>query len=128
MADVLAVITLVVLIGGAAVYLIRAKRNGVKCVGCPAGGNCSNQRKRKRKKLSGPIIAKKTMVISGMHCGHCVQSVTDSLNQIDGVSAKVDLAKGWAEVSLDRKVEDDVLTAAVEKEGFSVDSVQNQVF
>lgn len=68
------------------------------------------------------------MVISGMHCGHCVQSVTDSLNQIDGVSAKVDLAKGWAEVSLDRKVEDDVLTAAVEKEGFSVDSVQNQVF
>ena len=59
---------------------------------------------------------------------HCVQSVTDSLNQIDGDSAKVDLAKGWAEVSLDRKVEDDVLTAAVEKEGFSVDSVQNQVF
>ena len=86
------------------------------------------KRKRKRKKLSGPIIAKKTMVISGMHCGHCVQSVTDSLNQIDGVSAKVDLAKGWAEVSLDRKVEGDVVTAAVEKEGFSVDSVQNQVF
>ena len=28
-----------------------------------------------------------------MHCEHCVQSVTDSLNQIDGVSAKVDLAK-----------------------------------
>lgn len=67
------------------------------------------------------------MVISGMHCEHCVQSVTDSLNQIDGVSAKVDLAKGWAEVSLDREVEDDVLIAAVEKEGFSVDSVQNQI-
>ena len=49
MADVIAVIILVVLIGGAAVYLIRAKRNGVKCVGCPAGGNCSNQRKRKEK-------------------------------------------------------------------------------
>lgn len=53
--------------------------------------------------------------------------MTDSLNQIDGVSAKVDLAKGWAEVSLDREVEDDVLIAAVEKEGFSVDSVQNQI-
>ena len=111
MADVIAVLILVVLIGGAAAYLIRAKRNGVKCVGCPAGGNCSDRRKRKRKKLSGPIIAKKTIVISGMHCEHCVQSVTDSLNQIDGVSAKVDLAKGWAEVSLDREVEDDVLIA-----------------
>ena len=128
MTDVIAVIILVILIGGAAVYLIRAKRNGVKCVGCPAGGNCSNQQKRKRKRLSGSIIAKKNMVISGMHCEHCVQSVTDSLNQIDGVSAKVNLAKGWAEVSLDREVRDDVLIAAVEKEGFSVDSVQNQVF
>lgn len=128
MADVIAVLILIVLIGGAAVYLIRAKRNGVKCVGCPAGGSCSNQRKRKRKKLSGPIIAKKTMVISGMHCEHCVQSVKDSLDQIDGVSAKVDLAKGLAEVSLDREVKEDVLVVAVEKEGFSVDSVQNQIF
>lgn len=127
MADVIAVLILAVLIGGAAVYLIRAKRNGVKCVGCPAGGSCSNHRKRKRKKLSGPVIAKKTMVISGMHCEHCVQSVTDSLNQIDGVSAKVDLEKRRAEISLDREVAEDILIAAVEKEGFFVDSVQNQI-
>lgn len=59
MADVIAVIILVVLIGGAAVYLIRAKRNGVKCVGCPAGGNCSNQRKRKRKKAVRPHYCEK---------------------------------------------------------------------
>lgn len=128
MADVIAGLIFAVLIVGAVVYLIRAKRNGVKCVGCPTGGSCSNQRERKRKKLSDPIIAKKIMAISGMYCEHCAQSVTDSLNQIDGVSAKVDLAKGWAEVSLDREVEDDVLIAAVEKEGFSVDSVQNQIF
>ena len=128
MADVIAVLVLVISIGGATAYLIRAKRNGVKCVGCSAGGTCSDKRKRKRKKLPGPIIARKTMVISGMHCEHCVQSVTDSLNQIDGVSARADLAKGLAEVSLDREIEDEVLTAAVEKEGFSVDSVQNQIF
>lgn len=127
MANVIAAIILTVLIGGAAVYLIRAKRNGVKCVGCPAGGKCPSQRKRKRKKLSGPIIAKKTMIISGMHCEHCVQSVTDSLNQIDGVSAKVDLAKGWAEVSLDCQVKENILIAAVEKEGFSVNSIQNEI-
>ena len=85
------------------------------------------KQKKRKKKLKGKIIAKKKIFISGMHCQHCVDSVTDSLNQIDGVSAKVDLAKGWAEVSLDREVEDDVLIAAVEKEGFSVDSVQNQI-
>ena len=50
MADVIAVLILVVLIGGAAVYLIRAKRNGVKCVGCPAGGSCSDRRKKEKKK------------------------------------------------------------------------------
>lgn len=70
---------------------------------------------------------KKTIVISGMNCEHCVQSVTDSLDQIEGVSAKVDLVKGRAEVFLDREVEEAILIAAVEKEGFSVDSVQNQM-
>ena len=127
MTDIIAVIILVVLIGGAAVYLIRAKRNGVKCVGCPAGGSCSGPRRRKRKKLSGPIVMKKTIVMSGMNSEHCVQSVTDSLDQIEGVSAKVDLVKGRAEVFLDREVEEAILIAAVEKEGFSVDSVQNQM-
>ena len=62
-----------------------------------------------------------------MHCQHCVDSVTDSLNQIDGVSAKVDLAKGWAEVSLDCQVKENILIAAVEKEGFSVNSIQNEI-
>ncbi|MFR6279690.1 MAG: heavy-metal-associated domain-containing protein [Lacrimispora saccharolytica] len=60
-----------------------------------------------------------------MHCGHCVQSVTDSLNQIDGVSARVDLSKGCAEISLDREVGEDILTAAVERAGFSVESIQS---
>ena len=59
MADVIAVLILVVLIGGAAAYLIRAKRNGVKCVGCPAGGNCSDRRKRKEKNCQGPSLRRK---------------------------------------------------------------------
>lgn len=127
MTNVIAVCILAVLLGGAAVYLIRAKKNGVKCVGCPAGGSCSCQCKRKRKELKGPVIAKKIIAISGMHCEHCAQSVTEHLDQIDGVSARVDLSKGCAEVSLDREVEEDILIAAVEKEGFSVDSVQDQI-
>ena len=41
------------------------------------------------KKLDGPVIGKKTVKISGMHCDHCVRAVTEAINKIDGVSAKV---------------------------------------
>lgn len=124
MENVIVILILAVLVGGAAFYLVRAKRNGVKCVGCPAGGSCRSARKAKKKRLKGPVIARKTIMVSGMHCAHCVQSVTDRLNRIDGVSARVDLSKGCAVVSLDREIEDGVLIQAVEKEGFSVVSVQ----
>ena len=125
MENIIAVLVLAVLIGGAAAYLVRAKRSGVKCVGCPAGGNCSSRHKKKKKKLTGAVIEKKTIIISGMHCAHCVQSVTDSLNRIDGVSARVDLKKSCAEIFLDREVGEDILISAVEKEGFSVESIQS---
>ena len=125
MENIIAVLVLAVLIGGAAAYLVRAKRSGVKCVGCPAGGNCSSRHKKKKKKLTGAVITKKTIIISGMHCAHCVQSVTDSLNRIDGVSARVDINKSCAEISLDREIGKDNLICAVEKAGFLVESVQS---
>ena len=124
--NAIAVFVIIILVGSAAAYLVKAKRSGVKCVGCPAGGSCSGKNKGKKKKLTGPVIAKKTIFISGMHCAHCVQSMTDGLNRIDGVSAKVDLNKNCAEISLDREVGDDLLIAVVEKEGFSVDSIRNK--
>ena len=37
---VLAIIALV--IGGAAFYIIRAKRRGQKCIGCPHAKSCAN--------------------------------------------------------------------------------------
>ena len=131
MENMIAVLVIVILVGSAAAYLIKAKRSGVKCVGCPAGGNCkepsnkNKKNKKKKKKLTGPVIAKKTMFITGMHCEHCVQSVTDSLNRIDGVSARVDLNKSCAEISLDREIGEDILICAVEKAGFLVESIQS---
>ena len=59
MENVIAALILVVVIGGAATYLVNAKKNGVKCVGCPAGGSCSRKQKKRKKKLKGKIIAKK---------------------------------------------------------------------
>ena len=39
MENAIAVFVIIILVGSAAAYLVKAKRSGVKCVGCPAGGS-----------------------------------------------------------------------------------------
>ncbi len=40
--DIVLLAILVLIIGGAIVYIVRAKKRGVKCIGCPAaGGKCT---------------------------------------------------------------------------------------
>ena len=68
-------------------------------------------------------MGKKTVKIQGMHCDHCVASVTEAINSIDGASAKVDLKKEEAVVSYDRTLDDDKIRKAVEKAGFKVVSI-----
>lgn len=120
MADIIVIIILVLLIGSAVTYMIRAKKSGVKCIGCPAGGSCSGSRQTPKKKLSGSVVGKKTIAISGMQCQNCVNSVTKALNGVDGVAAKVNLNNGMAEVSCDREVDEADLKRAVEAAGFKV--------
>lgn len=33
---------LAILLGAAITYIVRAKKRGVKCIGCPAAGSCSS--------------------------------------------------------------------------------------
>ena len=120
MADIIVIIILVLLIGNAVTYMIRARKSGVKCIGCPAGGSCSGSRQTPKKKLSGSVVGKKTIAISGMQCQNCVNSVTKALNGLDGVAAKVNLNNGMAEVSRDREVDEADLKRAVEAAGFKV--------
>ena len=109
MADLIVVVILAVLLGSAISYIVKAKKRGVKCIGCPAGGSCPSAAKPPKKKLDGPVIGKKTLSIEG--------------NQIDGVSARVDLSKNQAVVSCDRIVSDEVLKEAVEKIGYHVTGI-----
>ena len=39
-ADVIVAAVLAVILGAAVTYIVRAKKRGVKCIGCPAGGSC----------------------------------------------------------------------------------------
>ena len=59
MADLIVAVILIAMIGGAVAYIIKAKKSGVKCIGCPAGGSCPGSGKLPKKKLTG------------MHCAHC---------------------------------------------------------
>ena len=40
MKDLILILILAAIIGAAALYVYKAKKRGVKCIGCPAGG-CS---------------------------------------------------------------------------------------
>ncbi len=123
MADVIVLIILALILGGAITYIVKAKKSGVKCIGCPAGGNCPGSKKMPKKKLDGRVIGKKTMEISGMSCEHCAMDVTRTLNQIEGVRAQVSLSSGKARISYDREIPDEVLRNAVEKTGYHVTAI-----
>lgn len=45
MIDAIIIIAIVLIVGGASFYLIRAKKRGQKCIGCPyakeCGGSCN---------------------------------------------------------------------------------------
>jgi len=44
METVILIFVLVAIVGGAIAYIVRAKKNGVKCIGCPAGGSCGSKK------------------------------------------------------------------------------------
>ena len=56
--DYIAIAAIVLILGAAVFYIVRAKKRGDKCVGCPyakqcggnCGGGCANETKEKDKK------------------------------------------------------------------------------
>ena len=62
-----------------------------------------------------------TYTVVGMTCGHCVNSVTEEVSQVPGVTdVNVDLATGGLSVTSDADVNDDAVRAAVEEAGYQV--------
>lgn len=67
---------------------------------------------------------KKIVKVEGMHCQHCQATVEKVLSGLQGVSsAKVDLDKKTATVSLESDISDDVLMQTVNDAGFQAISV-----
>lgn len=62
-----------------------------------------------------------TIVVSGMTCGHCVNSVTEELSKINGVSkVKVDLATGQVDIETNEKIGRIKLEEAIKEAGYEL--------
>ena len=60
-------------------------------------------------------------VVSGMHCHHCVSSVTEEVSGVSGVTdVKVDLDSGQLIVISDTEIPFESIRAAVDEAGYSV--------
>jgi copper chaperone CopZ len=60
-------------------------------------------------------------LVSGMHCHHCVSSVTEEVSTVSGVTdVKVDLDSGQLIVISDTELPFESIEAAVDEAGYSV--------
>ena len=121
MADIIIVLIVVVLLGLALKGSVKHFKGEGAC--CGGGGGIISV-DIPQKTLDHPILGKKTVKISGMHCEHCVKAVTEAINKIDGAAAKVDLSRNEAVVSYDREISNEELKKVVEDRGYHVVSIQ----
>lgn len=62
-----------------------------------------------------------TYQVSGMTCGHCVQSVSREVGALAGVEAvDVDLASGAVTVTSGRPLDTEAVRAAVDEAGYEL--------
>ncbi|MCQ2501117.1 MAG: FeoB-associated Cys-rich membrane protein [Lachnospiraceae bacterium] len=40
MADLIVAVILILIVGAAVRYIVKQKKSGAHCIGCPSGGNC----------------------------------------------------------------------------------------
>ena len=68
---------------------------------------------------------KKTVLITGMMCGHCSARVKSALEKLGGVkSAEVDHEKGTAVITCDSTLSDSAIKNCVEAEGYKVKEIK----
>lgn len=119
MVDAVILLIVAALLVFAAIGAVKHFRGEGPC----CGGGSGKTGNSKKKKLGGTVTGSYTIKISGMHCQNCAASVTNSLNEIAGVTAQVDLRDSCAKVSFDRLVDKNALLHAVEKAGYKVISI-----
>lgn len=88
--------------------------------GCCGGG--SSEIKVKKKRLSD---IKATLIISidGMTCKNCSSRIQNKLNEMDSVSADVNLHKKQATVEIEDGISEEDIKAVIEKLGYTITGI-----
>jgi len=89
------------------------------------GVNDERKNDNNSEKETEAMVMEKTMKIEGMMCGHCearVKKVLEKLPEVD--EAIVSFEAGTAIVKLNAEIENEVLTAVVEDQDYTVLSVE----
>ena len=72
-----------------------------------------------KKRLTSPVVERRTVFIEGMKCSECEKKVWAALNRIEGLSVKkTSSKKGQAVYEASRNVGVEELLAAVESAGY----------
>ena len=121
MANIIIILIVIVLLGFALKGTFKHMKG--ESPGCGGGGG-SIILDIPDKKLDNPVLGKKVLKISGMHCEHCAKAVTEAINKIDGASAKVKLSENEAVVSYDRELDEEQLKRIVKDAGYRVVSIK----
>ena len=68
---------------------------------------------------------KKKILIEGMSCNHCVNHVTEALNEIDGVkNVNVNLEGKYAMIDVENNDLDETIKSAIDEVGYKVVGVE----
>lgn len=51
MTDIIVLAVIAAIVCAAAAYVIKAKKSGAKCIGCPSGGNCHSHNAAKNSEV-----------------------------------------------------------------------------
>ena len=106
----------------ALVFAVRSSLRHFKGEGGCCGGGAADPPPEQDKAI-GPVVARRELALSGLHCMNCVGRVKKALDALDGVAADVTLDPQRALVRMDREVPDEALRKAVEDQGFKVESI-----
>jgi len=113
MTNAIIIVILVIIIA----YGIKETVKHFKGEGSCCGGGSA---KIKKKKLKNKVKQKYVLKIDGMHCKHCVNTVTEIINDFDGVAGRVNLNKGEGVVLCDREVDIEAIKEKIRGRGYEV--------
>lgn len=74
--------------------------------------------KIKKKKLKNGVMERYILKVEGMHCKHCVNTVTETINDFDGAAGRVSLRKGEAIVLCDRDIDIEKIKDKIRSRGY----------